>query len=259
MSEEIDMRSYAGEVMDSAAEGQQIVHDNMERMHEEAIGSVERHQAPAAQEPIEQQSRQELNFRALSGEVERLKAERESERREYNLQLELIKANSQRQPEVQPQRDRRMFEGKEDNDIPTIAELRQEWSDRETVYQRQLSQYQGNIEEMQVALNNPDYAEVLQKYSAPLLKNDPILAQGVNGAENKAMYVYRLGKMAQQMEATRQTSQQAVNPTAQRIVDNAKKPGNLGSAGGQSALSKADYFAGMSDKEFMEYASKNLD
>lgn len=259
MSEEIDMKSYAGAISDSAAEGQTIVQDNVERMHEEAIGNFDRPQEQA-QETIEQPSRQELNFRALSGEVERLKAERESERREYQLQLELIKANSQRQPEAQSQgKERKMFEGMNDDDIPTIAHMRQEWSDREDVYQKQLSQYQSNIEEMQVAINNPDYAEVLQKYAAPLLKNDPILAQGVHGADNKAMYVYRLGKLAQQLESNKLASQSQVNPTAQRIVDNAKKPGNLGSTGGQSALSKADYFASMSDKDFMEFASRNLD
>ena len=55
-----------------------------------------------------------------------------------------------------------------------------------------------------------------------------------------------------QMAATR-------NENAQRIVENAKKPGTLSQAGGQGALSKADYFASMSDQEFMRMASKNLE
>ena len=46
---------------------------------------------------------------------------------------------------------------------------------------------------------------------------------------------------------------------AQRIVENARKPGTLSQGGGQAALSKADYFASMSDAEFMKMATRNLE
>ena len=46
---------------------------------------------------------------------------------------------------------------------------------------------------------------------------------------------------------------------AQRIVENANKPGTLSSArGGQPSLSKADYYASMSDAEFSKMVEKNL-
>jgi hypothetical protein len=56
-----------------------------------------------------------------------------------------------------------------------------------------------------------------------------------------------------------QPTPQPKNENAQRMVDNARKPGTLSQAGGQSVLSKADYFATMSDAEFMRMASKNLE
>lgn len=260
MSEEIDMKSYAGEASDSAAGGQIAVQDsNLVNVHEEAVGNAQERpvqESTRAEEP----SRQELNFRALTSEVERIKAERESERREYQLQLELMKANMAPRAEQPPQAPRKMFDGLDDNDIPSAAQIRNEWAERENHYQKQLNDYQGTIQEMQVALSNPDYADVVTKYATPLIKNDPILAQGVHGAENKALYVYRLGKLAQQMEQNRASQPTPqVHPQAQRIVENAKKPGNLGAAGGQSALSQADYYASMSEAEFMKFASRNLE
>jgi hypothetical protein len=86
------------------------------------------------------------------------------------------------------------------------------------------------------------------------------------------MFAYKYAKKEQRLQeleasvranesAVRETppqpSQQSMN--AQRIVENARKPGTLAQAGGQSALSKADYFATMSDAEFMKMASKHLD
>jgi len=46
---------------------------------------------------------------------------------------------------------------------------------------------------------------------------------------------------------------------AQRIVENARKPATLSQAGGQSVLSKADYYATMSDAEFMKMANQHLE
>ena len=65
--------------------------------------------------------------------------------------------------------------------------------------------------------------------------------------------------MAQQIQAQTQPQTPQKSENAQRIVDNSKKPGTLSQAGGQAALSKADYFASMSDAEFMKMANRNLD
>lgn len=210
---------------------------------------------------------QEKNFRALAGEVEKLKAEREQDRKDYQMQLELLRANSQpRAPRDEP-KPKSMFADMSDTDIPNVAEIRKEWESRET-------QYQGRIQELQVAQFNPDYAEVVEKFAAPLLKEKPSLLHAVLGAENKALALYEIGKLAQQARSasTQASTSQVVTPPppsnasapvvsrdAQRIVQNARKPGSIASVGGQSALSQSDYIASMSDVDFMKYATKHLE
>jgi hypothetical protein len=261
MSEDIDMKSYGGEAPQAPSQAQTTYDDNEIRgLHEESLTHT---QQPVEQvqtyQQAEEPTKQEFNFRALSGEVERIKSEREAERREYQLQLELMRANmTPRQQEAPAPQERKMFDGLDDLDTPTTSQIRQEWSERESQYQNTLNRYEGTIQEMQVALNNPDYLEVVTKYATPFIKDNPIFAQGAQGAENKALYVYQLGKMAQRMNQP-QPQQQAVHPNAQKIVDNARKPGNVAVTGGQSTLSQADYIATMSDNDFMKYASKHLE
>ena len=97
----------------------------------------------------------------------------------------------------------------------------------------------------------------MEKFTIPLMREKPHLVQGIQGAQNKALFAYELGKLAQQSRQVQ--AQPQVSETAQRIVENARRPGTLSSAGGQSVLSKADYFATMSDAEFIRMASRNLD
>lgn len=201
----------------------------------------------AAPEP--ENNPQSENFRALREEVDRIKAEREAEKREHQAQLEMLRANMAQQKPAEAQT-KKMFEGMEDTDVPNVRELRTEWERRE-------AEYQTRLEELQVAQMHPDYAEVIEKYAVPLVKQKPHLAEGLQGARNKALFAYELGKMAQQMQTSAPAAVRSEN--AQRIVDNAKKPGTLSQAGGQAALSKADYFATMSDKEFMQFAGRHLE
>jgi hypothetical protein len=44
----------------------------------------------------------------------------------------------------------------------------------------------------------------------------------------------------------------------QRAIANAQKPQTLASVGGQGQLSAADYYASMSDEDFMKIAGRNL-
>lgn len=257
MSEEIDMQSYAGEIGDSAAEGQQIgASSNQQQVLQEEYpvdqGILNQVKSEVDREtPKPDSNPQAEHFRALREEVDRIKAERETEKREYQQQLELLHANlNSRQPvNSEPQRSKRMFDGMEETDIPNVSEIRKAWEQRE-------SEYQAKIEELEIAQRYPDYAEVLEKYLVPLIKEKPHLAGGIQGASNKALFAYELGKMRQQ-----QVAQQVATPkstVAQKIVENSRKPGTLSSAGGQGALSKADYYASMSDTDFMQFASRNL-
>lgn len=248
--DDIDIKSYAGEILDSAAESHLSDQNSYEEdseypVHKEFLDAPE---PEKVSELAEIQTKQEHNFRALREEIDRVKAEKD----ELRQNLEMMRANlAQRPPPVEHQ-EKKMFDGLDDYETPNVSQIRQEWEKRE-------SGYQARIEELQVAQQYPDYAEVIQKYTAPLINQKPHLYEGIQGSKNKALFAYELGKMYQQ--------QQHINPAptptlpsqnAQRIVENARKPGTLSSAGGQSTLSKADYYASMSDAEFMRVANKHL-
>jgi hypothetical protein len=256
MSFDIDMQNYGRsnapaavehEVVDTNSYGQE---DGSVPVYQELLDKPLQNEAEPVQEKVT--NPQAENFRALREEVDRIKADREQERREHQLQLDMLRVNLNRQETPQPEmKSKQMFDGMKDDDIPSVAEIRKEWQERE-------SGYQSRLEELQVAQMHPDYAEVIEKYALPLVKNKPHLMQGIQNSSNKALFAYELGKMAQQINAV-QHSAPVMSETAQRIVDNSRKPGTLSQAGGQAVLSQTDYFATMSDKEFMKYASRNLE
>ncbi len=199
------------------------------------------------------------HFRALREEIDRIKTDREAERKEHQFQLDMLRANVNKQTsqKEQPQATK-PFDGMEDSDVPNVAEIRREWQNLQHERKAQEASYQARLEELQVQQMFPDYAEVIEKFALPLVKQKPHLAEGIQGATNKALMAYEIGKMAQQLQQQTQQST-SKSETAQRIIDNSKKPGTLSQAGGQAALSKADYFASMSDQEFMKFATKNLE
>lgn len=261
----IDMQSYMGEIEPPAATEQQPELNSYER---ESLGEeLKLPEVPAAPVPSQTENKQaepeptaqELNFRALADSVEKLKAEKEAEKREYQLQLEMLRANLSKQPSKEEQAPRRMFPEMEDSDIPTVGELRKAWSEREAAYNEK-------IEELQVASNHSDYAEVLTKFGKHLAETDPVFLQGLRGAENKALFAYQYAKREQEIQSLREAvkAQGSVTPpqqsaVAQKIVENARKPGTLAQAGGQSTLSQVDYYSSMSDADFMKFAGKHLD
>ncbi len=195
MAFDIDMQNYAGEISDSAAVSQQVVDTNF---YQQEVGEQPLHpelveQPSVKTEVVESTVEPEANpqaehFRALREEVDRIKVEREAEKKEHQLQLDMLRANlaqasAPRQPEAPS---KQMFDGMNDSDVPNVSELRREWAQRE-------AGYQARLEELQVQQMHPDYAEVIEKFALPLVKQKPHLAEGLQGASNKAMFAYELG------------------------------------------------------------------
>ena len=243
MSSDIDMQNYSGATEPAAAV---------------PINDTNSYQQDASEYPAEEAavkpedpSPQELNFRALTQEVDRMKAEREAEKKEYQLQLDMLRANIAQSAQPKEQFiERKFLDGMKDDDVPSVGELRREWEQKESIYKDRL-------EELQVAQMYPDYAEVLEKYLTPLVKQKPHLVGRIQSGSDKALFAYELAKMAQHAQEHQAAPIRSEN--AQRIVENSKKPGTLSQAGGQGALSKADYYASMSDQEFMRMASQHLE
>jgi len=254
MSYDIDMKKLSGEdfspaavdeVVDSNSYGQETPDYPVQK---ELLDQPERQMNKAVQADSNPQAE---NFRAFREEVDRMKVEREQEKREFQLQIEMLRANLANKHTQNPeQQERKFLDGMDENDIPNVAELRREFSQREAAYE-------SRIEELQVAQSHPDYAEVIEKYAVPLVRQKPHLAEGLMGARNKALFAYELGKMAQQMQTPQVEPQRS--ESAQRMVENSRKPGTLSQSGGQGALSKADYYASMSDREFMQMANHHLE
>ncbi len=262
----IDMKSYAVENEPPADVEQSVAYNSYQSNEHEyptPLPPEEKQEEPQkiaevqASQPKEDP--QAYNFKALSESVERLKAEREAEKKEYQLQLDMLRANLSSKQQVQeaPQQ-KRMFEGMEESDIPNVGELRKAWGERESAYNER-------IEELQVQNQFPDYAEVITKHGKHLAETDPVFLQGLRGASNKAMFAYKYAKREQEFQEMKsklnnpspQAPQKSMD--AQRIVDNARKPGTLAQAGGQSVLGKADYYETMSDQDFMKFAAKHLE
>jgi len=252
MSAEIDMKTYLPE-------------DDFQPQVEEFVNTPqpEAVEAPQVVDQVAQQTQQtdkEVNFQAFRdeikqkiSEVEQLKAQRESDRREFQLQMELLKANAGQQP----QREKKLFEGMNDDDVLNVRELRKEFESID-------ANYRARIDELEFQQSHPDYVDVLNNYLTPLIKEDPSIAAEIRMSSTPAATAYRYGVLAKRASPGQQVQpQEAQAPpqpsqTAQRIVENARKPATLAQAGGQSVLSKADYYATMSDKEFMELAQRNL-
>lgn len=264
----IDMKNYMGANESLAATEQELQTNSFQResldegyptpppMEQET--SVENEILPQEEIAVKEEH-QEHNFRALTESIEKLKADREAEKKEYQLQLDMLRANLSKSQQPEAPKAKKMFDGMEDSDVPNVGELRKAWGERESAYNEKL-------EELQVANMHPDYAEVLGKYGKHLAETDPVFLQGLRGAENKALFAYQYAKKEQRIqqleEAMKNTpastpSQQSIN--AQKIVENSRKPGTLSQAGGQGALSKKDYYETMSDQEFMKMANKHME
>ena len=245
-------------VIDPVAEDQETVSQNaVDQVADESnmVEESSQNQSADVGKPI---SDKEMNFKALREELALMKADKERLASEF----EDIKRAQRVQRQPEPPR-KRTIDDISNDDLVTGAQFKQILSEREAEYQLMLG-------ELQIKAKHSDYDEVTSKYGVPLIENEPDLAQGFLGAQNKASYLYKIGKMAQQEadyqrliqeQQVQQQVQQAPQPsqTAQRIVENARKPGTLSNAvGGSGSLSKADYIASMSDAEFHAYVQKNL-
>jgi hypothetical protein len=260
---DIDMQSFSGVEGLAAADqpNTQIAQVASEDypVYEEFLEKETPMQQPEVAQDAPVVNEQEFNFKALREEVDRIKAEREAERNEYRQNLEMMRANNASQTQRPQVQEKPMFDGMDDTEVPNVGEIRSAWAQKE-------SAYQSRIEELEVAREHSDYAEVLTKYTAPLIQQKPHLAEGLKGASNKALYAYELGVMARAMQQQQQPAQVVQQPVAtpqgqakaQRIIENSRRPGTLSSASGQTTITKADYYATMSDKDFHAIASKHL-
>ena len=203
----------------------------------------------AGQEQAE--SYQQKNFRALRDEIAKMKEEKEY----WKGQAEAYSKIPTRQPEsVQPtQQDvysaldweephdvKKAFEAIRQENLSLRNEIKDALTAIETKTQRQDWNSMVTQHVPQLTSKNPIFAEMIQKVSNPY---------------EAAYLLAELNAKASQPG----TQQPAPNyGNGQRAIANAQKPQTLSTVGGSGQLSAADYYASMSDEDFMKIAGRNL-
>lgn len=255
-----------GEFIDPAAE----VREGTIQVSPEAIETAEKQ----SQEIQEEVSKQELNFKALREEIAREKAERDAERAQHQDELQFLRHQVMRQTENSDTNrvPKSFLDTKQDDDLMTAGDYKKLMAEVEKKHQEDLEKVRLDAQEMRMKALHSDYDEVMEKYAIPLLHQDSDFARGFSIAENKAAYAYKVGKgqMLSDREINRpvdfvpegsQLPQEPpkVSPKAERLIENSRRPGTLSNApGGQQALSKAEYYASMSETEFQKLVAANL-
>ena len=245
---ELDQQKTAG-VQDSVAESPVAIAEEASEQPQDQVAS--------ASNEIQEPSEKELNFRALRESIAQEKAEREAERLRFQQEIDYMRNQIH-----QPQAPKKALADDRDDDLLTVGKFRQTQAEYEAMLRKQDDDYRLKINELETKVQNPDYDEVMDKYAIPLLKTNRDFAVAFQHAENKASFAYNLGRMhrdSQNREQIPVPQPDAMSQRAEKIVENSKKPGTLSSArGGQPSLSKAEYYASMSDAEFGALVEKNL-
>ena len=240
-------------VNDSVAGSQPV-----EPFFDEKASESDKSQIPASAEMADTLTEKELNFKALRDSIAQEKAERETERLRYQQELEMMRSQMQ---QIQAPEERRTdpLEGLDDDDLLTVDKFRQAQHEQQQRYEQELASLRYENLENRARLQHSDYNEVMEKYSIPLLRNNKDFARAFQNADNPAEFAYNLGRMQMGSSVPKEPEPQ-VSKEAERMIANSNKPGTLSSArGGQPSISKAEYYASLSDKDFAEMVMKNLE
>lgn len=137
----------------------------------------------------------------------------------------------------------------DDSDILTVGDFKKALG----TYKQQ---YEMSIQELKAAQKYSDYAETVQKYLPDVIKQNPSLRDTLLHDPNKFETAYWLAKNS---EAYRQENRQSKkNTDAERIIQNASKPGSLSAVGHNSGKAPAQSYKDMSDDEFRRLAARNM-
>jgi hypothetical protein len=195
-------------------------------------------------------SDKEMNFRALREQTSKLQAEREY----WKGQAEAFKTA---QP-AQPQRE-----------DPTSKWDESDWSEGNNVRkafetlreenQRLKNEFQDQLAAVKTVAQHSDWNKMVTEHVPELTNKNPIFAEMINRASNPYEAAYLLAELnSRGSQQPQNPMQQAVSADGQRAIQNASKPASMNMLGGNGTLSSADYYASMSDEDFMKIAGKNM-
>lgn len=157
--------------------------------------------------------------------------------------MELLKAN---QPSKVPEDD---FGELQDDDILTVGEAKKQLGAIKRDYQM-------SVEEIKMQQSFSDYNDVVKNYLPDILKEDPDLRIEIEHAKNPYKLAYNLAKRSARYQ--KEKTQNTKNATADRILENANKPGSLSAVGSTAPKSTNGNWKSMSDADFMKQVNRNM-
>jgi hypothetical protein len=194
---------------------------------------------------------QQKNFRALREEVAKMQAEREY----WKGQAEAYARIPTRQPESAPTTP--APDAYAALDLEDSRDVRKAFDAIRQENQTLRSEIKDALTAIETKTQRQDWNSMVTQHVPQLTSKNPIFAEMIQNASNPYEAAYLLA------ELNAKAMQPAPNPAyessqGQRAIANAHKPQTLASVGGQGQLSAADYYASMSDEDFMKIASRNL-
>ncbi len=198
-----------------------------------------------------QLSDKEMNFRALREEAAKLKQQSEY----WRGQAEAFSKVPQMQPEPVQATQQDVYSALDWDDA---RDVRKAFDSIREENSKLRSEVKDALVGIETKSKRQDWNSMVTQHVPQLTSQNPIFAEMIQNVSNPYEAAYLLAELnAKGMNQAPQMPQQD-NVNAQRAISNAQKPKTLASAGGSSSLSSADYYANMSDEDFMKIAGRNL-
>lgn len=198
-----------------------------------------------------QLSEQQMNFRALREEVAKMKEEREY----WKGQAEAYSRQPTRQPEPAQATQEDAFSALDWDDS---RDVRKAFDAIRNENQTLRSEIKDALTAIETKTQRQDWNSMVTQHVPQLTSKNPIFAEMIQKASNPYEAAYLLAELNARASQPEPQQHHAGQMNGQRAITNAHKPQTLASVGGQGQLSAADYYASMSDEDFMKVAARNL-
>lgn len=187
----------------------------------------------------------EMNFQALREETAKFKEQSEYWRGQAEA---YSKATHTPEPAKQHKEDYNALDWNDSGDV------RKAFESLKTDNERLRYEIQDQMAAVQMKSKHQDWDSMVTQHVPQLTSKNPIFAEMIQKASNPYEAAYLLAEL----NSRAGSAQPEHNGNAQRAMDNARKPMPPTAIGGQGSLGKADYYAGLSDEDFMKIAARNL-
>lgn len=196
-----------------------------------------------------QMSQKEMNFEALRGEVSKMKEEREY----WKGQAEAYS----RAPTPATQQQDDPIAKWDESDWGDSSNVKKAFESMREENQRLRSEFKDQLSAVHTKAQYSDWNNMVTQHVPQLTSKNPIFAEMIQKASNPYEAAYLLAELNSRGQP-QQPQQVQYSGEAQRAIINSQKPQTINSIGGNGTLSSADYYASMSDDDFMKIAGKNL-